>query len=62
MGTKVYMVHPKHGAMHVYAQWQAEDNLANGWKLADEPWAAPAVADDLEIIPLPPRRGRPPKS
>ena len=65
MGTKVYMTHPDHGAMHVYAQWQIEDNLARGWKLADEPWtvpAAPAVAADLEIVPLPPRRGRPPKS
>lgn len=63
---RVYMTHPEHGAMHVYQQWQLEDNLKRGWSVTVEPWlkeeSAPAapVADDLSIAPK--RRGRPPKS
>lgn len=61
MGTKVYMTHPDHGAMHVYSQWQIEDNIKHGWKLDVEPWiVAPTVTEEPEIVA--PRRGRPPKS
>jgi hypothetical protein len=61
---RIYMTHPEHGAMHVYAKWQLEDNLKRGWKVTPEPWAkpaAPAPADDLTIDPPLKRRGRPPK-
>jgi hypothetical protein len=33
----IYMVHPQHGAMHVYDEAQAVANEKNGWVRADEP-------------------------
>ena len=27
----IYMTHPQHGAMHVYAEAEAVDNEKNGW-------------------------------
>jgi hypothetical protein len=65
MGIKVYMTHPEHGAMHVYAQWHLDDNLKNGWKVGREPWlkeVAEDVAEEVVGEEAPKRRGRPPKS
>jgi hypothetical protein len=35
----IYMVHPQHGAMHVYDEAQAVANEKNGWVRAEEPRA-----------------------
>jgi hypothetical protein len=35
----IYMVHPQHGAMHVYDESQAVANEKNGWIRAPEPSA-----------------------
>jgi hypothetical protein len=59
--VKIYMTHPEHGAMHVYAQWHLDDNLKNGWKVGREPWLK-EVAGEVVEVEAPKRRGRPPKS
>jgi len=35
----IYMVHPQHGAMHVYDEGQAVANEKNGWVRTQEPSA-----------------------
>ena len=46
----IFMTHPLHGAMHVYAEAEAAENEKNGWKREAEPQAVtPQPA--LEAIP-----------
>ena len=56
----IYMTHPEHGAMHVYAEAEAQANEKAGWKRAPEPVAKPAVENVAPIRPklaLPKGRG-----
>ena len=43
----IYMVHPRHGSMHVYDEQQARINESSGWKRADE--TAP-VASTMDTV------------
>lgn len=62
----LYMTHPQHGAMHVYAEAEAVANEKNGWvrEVKTGPVVQP-IAEELSAAPiaLPTKRrpGRPKK-
>lgn len=64
--SMIYMIHPEHGAMHVYAEAEALANEKNGWartevkseSLHAQPIAAPEVPPTLSTKRGP---GRPKK-
>ena len=43
-----YMIHPRHGAMHVYSEAEIEENEKHGWKLTDEPGAVKVLETIME--------------
>lgn len=49
----IYMVHPQHGAMHVYDEGQAVANEKNGWVRAQEP---SAKVEEPPPVPKPIRK------
>ena len=64
----LYMTHPQHGAMHVYAEAEAIANEKNGWvrevktepvvqPITEELPAASPVVADATLITLPTKRG-----
>lgn len=45
----IYMVHPHHGAMHVYEEAHAAMNEKNGWRRVSEP--KPEFVPIIEPMP-----------
>lgn len=58
----IRMIHPKHGAMHVYGQGEVDRHIKLGWSV-DAPKETIAPAEfEANAEPVKRKPGRPPKA
>jgi hypothetical protein len=48
---EVRLIHPEHGATHVYGPLELEAHLANGWQTEGEATLKAALAESMRLDP-----------